>query len=415
MDIQAALGWTVLNIITLAILGFFSMQEMACVSFNKIRLQYYVSKGIKRAVWLTYLLHDPAWLFGTTLLSVNAAMFIGSECARQTYIALGLSPDLAPLTQVAIVIVFAELAPMFAARRYAEHVAMLGAPLLYATAKLLTPVLWSINIITKFVDFICGGRKTQEQVMLNQEDLQKILALQDDEIGAEPEKEDLNDVSRNIFSLRGKDAKQVMQPIRSIPAMPANATVAQTCALFQQPEVEFIPLFHRDIGHIVGIIQPRDLIRIPDTRRVRDYATAPWFITQNTTVMQILKEFRRSNRSVAVVLDDHDKAVGMITLEDLTEEIFGKMDTTKASEQRKGPQLIIDRTFPGDMKVSEFNSQFGVVLAKEGDLTLAELIENTLGHHPEVDESIYLAPFELTVKETSLTEVKKVEIFTRIK
>src|ERR1700722_3738597 len=94
-----AFSWFLLNILTIILLGFYSMQEMASVSFNRLRLQYYVSKGIKRAIWVQSLLQNPARLFGTTLISVNIAMFIGSECARRTYAALGLNPDWAPLTQ----------------------------------------------------------------------------------------------------------------------------------------------------------------------------------------------------------------------------------------------------------------------------------------------------------------------------
>ena len=101
------------------------MIEMACVSFNKVRLEYYVSKGKKRALWLSFLLHHPAYLFGTTLIGVNVALIIGSECARRFYAALGLNPDLAALTQILLVLIFAEISPMFAGRRYAEHVASL--------------------------------------------------------------------------------------------------------------------------------------------------------------------------------------------------------------------------------------------------------------------------------------------------
>src|SRR5690348_4151194 len=106
MNISEALWWTFLNLISIIVLAFFSMEEMACVSFSRLRLHYYVSQGKRRALWLNYLLQEPTRLFTTTLLSVNAAMFIGSECARQSYIALGLSPDWAPVSQVILVVIF---------------------------------------------------------------------------------------------------------------------------------------------------------------------------------------------------------------------------------------------------------------------------------------------------------------------
>lgn len=409
MDIQLALWWLFLNLVTLIALGFYSMQEMACVSFNRIRLQYYVSKGMKRALWLNYLLQNPARLFGTTLISVNAAMFIGSECAREFYIALGVTPDIAPLTQVILVVILGELSPMFAARRYAEHVALLGAPLLYATAKLLTPLLWSISWISKLVDLVSGSGKSHEQIVLNQDELQKILDSQD-EMKKEGEGEEVNAIARNIFSLRHKNARSVMQPIESFTMLPASATVIQLQKLLAKSELNFVPVYHRNHTHIVGIAYPSDYVRIASTRRIRDYTAAPWFITQHNNVVNILKEFRRNNNKVAVVLNDQGLAIGIITLDDLVEEVFGRMES---ESMPKRPPLIIERTFPASMKVGEFNDQFDVILDEDVECTLAELMIKKLGHQPEIGESIYLPPFELTVKKTSLTEVKQISITTR--
>src|SRR5262245_63138653 len=113
------------------------MIEMASVLLNLVRLHYYVSKGEKRAVLFNELLNYPSRLFGTTLIMVNSATVFGSEFSREFHEAIGLSPDLAPLTQVLLVLIFGELSPMFAARTHSEHMALLGIPLLYASAKIL--------------------------------------------------------------------------------------------------------------------------------------------------------------------------------------------------------------------------------------------------------------------------------------
>lgn len=407
-----ALWWAFLNLLSIVTLAFFSMQEMACVSFNKIRLHYYVSKGITRAVWLNYLLQNPARLFGTTLFCVNVAMFIGSECARQTYSALSIDPDFAPITQVILVVIFAELAPMFAARRYPEHLALLGAPFLYFSARLLAPVLWTIEVISKIANRIVGGSEGQAHAMLNQEDLQRILD-QDDE-GQRSEGQDVNAVARNIFSLRNKEARDVMQPINTVASLPSNATIKQLKLLLNNPSVNYIPIYHRSITHIVGIIQPRNLTQLADTRYIKDYATPPWFITQHAKAIQILKEFKLNNRNMAVVLDEQGLAIGIITLDDLTEELFGKVEDIGHRGKQQHPLFIIDRTFSGDTTVEEFNKEFGVQISPEEHLTLAELLEHTLGHQPEVGESVYIPPFELEVKEATLMEIKKITITTRL-
>lgn len=416
MDLSLALWWLFLNIISMVVLAFYSMEEMACVSLNRIRLHYYVNKGMKQAIWLNYLLQDPARLFGTTLFCVNVAMMLGSEFARQTYLALGIDPDLAPISQVILVVIFAELAPMFAARRYPEHVALLGAPILYFSAKLITPMLWCIGWISKLVNFFLGGREGHPHVVLNRDDLQRILSEQEENPVQETEGEDFNAITWNIFGLRNKVAAQIMQPINRIPLLSSNATVEQFREILENTEADFVPIYHRDPAHIIGIAMPRDLLRIPDKKRVRDYAVPPWFITVQTKLLQILKEFRHNNKTAAIVLNEQGLAAGVITLNDVVEEIFGEFPNELGINKAQLPSLplIIDRTFPGDMTVAEFNDQFEVVLDKNEELTLVELMTQSLGHQPGVGDSIYIPPFELTVKEASLMEIKKIAIKTHI-
>jgi CBS domain containing-hemolysin-like protein len=406
----SALWWLFFNLFSIVVLAFYSMMEMACVSFNKVRLNYYVSKKNQRAIWLNYLLHNPFRLFGTTLIGVNVAMFAGSECAREFHTAIGVNPDLAPLTQVALVVIFGELAPMFAARHYAEHVAMLGVPLLYLSARLMTPLLWITGLITQLSNVLFGYKKNKVEIFLSQEELQTILVEHSEEGGAGGESEEFNQVTTQIFQLRHKEAHQVDTPIQDIPRLSSNATVGEMRQLLNHVSHNYVAIYYRDIRNIVGIAFPRDLIRIGDSRRIRDYARPPWFVTQQTKISQILHQFKLNNQSVAVMLDKHGKAMGVITLDDLLREIFGEEEYTLEEKKR---HLFIARTFPGEMLIKDFNEEFGVILDSRGELTLSELFEKELGHHPTEGESVVVGPFELTAKETSLLEATSITINTR--
>jgi putative hemolysin len=393
------------------------MMEMACVSFNRVRLHYYVSKGKRRAILLNELLHQPSQLFGTTLIMVNVAMIFGSEFSREFHIALGLNPDLAPLSQVFIVLIFGELAPMFAARNYSEHIAMIGIPLLYASAKILTPVLWLLDHLTRFFSSIISGKKLETAVYLTQEELQKILEEQEEDQLYASDREQFNEITSNIFSLRHKEVGQVMIPINRVPVLPSNATIEQARVLFRSRNVNFVPIYHNERTNVVGIALPRDLIRPPDNRKVRDYSCMPWFVTQNVKLTHILKQFRNNSQEVAVIIDPQGYAIGLITLDDVIDEIFGKIThPSNGSRQKKTvKKFIIDRTFPSTYTVEDFHEQFQTWLDEDKDLTLVQLIEKHLGYRPEAGESIYIDPFEITVKETSLHSVKSVTIKTKIK
>ena len=150
--------------------AFFSMFEMAAVSFNKVRLHYHLSKNNKKAKWLLYLLEKPSRLFGTTLILVNTVLQVGSECSRRFYEAIGASPDLAPLTQVIIVMIFGELAPLFAARRHSETVAMRSIPIVYGMYWILIPIIKTTEFLTSL--FL----KSDKGRFLSRDELQKAFA-----------------------------------------------------------------------------------------------------------------------------------------------------------------------------------------------------------------------------------------------
>ncbi len=412
---STVLLWLSLTIACIVAEGFYSSLEMAIVSFNKVRLQYYVSKGYRRALWLNWLLQHPSRLLGTTLLGVNIAMQVGSECSRHLYMALDLHADLAPLTQVVLVLICAELAPGFAARRYSEHMSMLGVPLIYASAKIMTPLIWVISAISQLANRLVGGQERQSAMFLSRDEL---VAVLEDQAGEEPEadSEELNVLVRNIFSLRNKVAADIMEPINQTRSLPMDATVGQMRRALADTPAAFLPIFQRTPHNVIGIAIPRDYIKATDSDRVGQHTRSPWFITQDSTLVQILHQFRSNSQSVAVVLDKPGRAVGILTLDDVLEEVFGKITGHAAAPYpfKKQAILAIDKNFSGDTKIADFNAQYGVMLDAQETETFAELLEKVLGHPPSVNESIYIEPFRLTVKKATLLGAKTVNVKTQV-
>lgn len=408
------MGWLALNIFFLVVLAFYSMLEMACVSFNKVRLQYYVNEGSKRAEWLNYLLHTPSRLFGTTLVGVNVAMFVGSECSREFHIALGIDPNLAPITQVFVVIVFGELAPMFAARHYPEHVAMLGVPIIYFSAKLMAPLVWALGKISSLSLRLFGEKSSASNIYLSQEELIKILEDIDEEHTVNNDQDDLSGIASNIFLLRDKTVGQAMTTLSSLPMLPSNATILQMKNALRRTEVEYLPIYHRQQANIIGIAYPRDMLHLTDSDRVRQTARPPWFITEKIRLHEILKQFRFNRESIAVVLNDLGAAIGIVSLDAVLEEVFGKGREGDTHEEQLSI-FLDDRTFPGSQTVKEFNAEFHVSLGFKESLTLSDLIIDILGHPPKTGDHITVANFEMTVKEVSLLSVKSISVSSKLR
>lgn len=402
-----ALFWLLITLLCILTQGFYSMLEMASVSFNRVRLEYYVNKGIKRAIWLQKLLQKPSRLFGTVMLGVNIALQVGSQSSREFYKALNLDPDIAAITQIFFVVIIAELAPLFAAYRYAEHVIMLGMPIVYGTYRLLAPLIWFIGLLSKGVAKLVGSTKESLDPLLTREELQKILESHEEGF---VEGEEFNYVVANIFSLKNKKASHVMVPIEKIDSIPSNATIFQLRQKIGQSAASFVPIYHKTKFNVVALAFPKDLVRLGDNKIVRDYARSPWFITMTTPLIQILKQFRSNNQSVAVVLDANGFATGILSLAAILEEIFGQWGLP---EMKKPMQtIVIERSFPGNTKIADFNGEYGANIDSRGAETLAQLMITVLERLPEKDESLVIGPFEFTAEETTLLGIKTIHVKT---
>jgi len=401
-----------LTLLFVVIEAFFAMVEMACISFNKVRLQYYVSKNNRRARWLSYLLSHPVTFFGTSLICINAALQFGSESSRRFYALLHLNPDWAPLSQVLIVLIFGELAPLFAARRHAEQVAMAGIPILYFFSKILTPIIWLLDLLCRGINRLLHI-PGKAGLYLTREEIQKAVEAKEVKKSS-LERDDLGGIITNIFNLKTKGAKDLMQPLSTTQLVPSTCTVDEMRTLLKERYVPYLPIYHRDKTNVIAIAYPRDLLRLPGNKRIREYAKPPWFITEEGPILQILKQFRRNNKSIAVVLDQAGRASGILTLDEIVDEIFEQTDRWVAFGEMmpKMHPVVIDRTFPGDMKIADFNQQFSVRLDPHGVETLSELVILLLGHHPAVGETVRIDQFELTVEEAALFEAKSIAIRT---
>lgn len=397
---EIALFWLLLNIVTLICNCFFSMAEMACVSFNKVRLQYYVSKKDPRALLLNDLLKNPSNLFATTLLGVNAAMFFGSEFSRQFHTAIGIDPDWAPLSQVVIVVIFTELAPIFAARRYAEHVSLLSARLLWFFSKLMTPLLWAIKGINQCVHYLIGGKEVSSKELLTQEELHHLITGLDDE-----EVRGFDAIVSNIFSLRSQSIEEVIVPLSHLPVIPHHATVNEMRKMLKRTPVSFLPVYEKSPRNIIGIAYVRDYLRSEVNDPITKLMRQPWLITPQTEIAYLLRQFRSNRANMAVCLNSKGRAVGIVTLKDLLLLI-----TEYGQEGLGGRQVRYERTFPADITLKELNSVFDVPLVYEEAATLGEVVILEIGHQPEVGESVTVGPYTLTVKEATLFDVKSVTI-----
>jgi CBS domain containing-hemolysin-like protein len=385
------------------------MMEMAFVSFNRVRLQYHISKGNRKALWLGSLIARPAYLFGTTLIGVNFFLQLGSELSRLLYVSLGLSANLALFSQIFFVVIFAELVPMFAARSHAEQTTMIGITPIYFLSKVLSPFIWVLNGVCRFIDWIFKTSSTHAHYLTREELQRAIEEGEDKQTGAHLK--GLDTLVQNIFEIKNKSPKELMRPLSEVTMAPYNSTAKEVKNILSHAYVPFLPLYYKTPENIFGILYARDLLRLEDDSLVREIARSPWFITEKNSVFQILKQFRWNNQHLAIVLDDNGQATGTLTLDQLIEEIFHNTTPVQSFKDLK-PKIAIDRSFPIDIKVQTLNEELHLDLPNCGEDSLEDLMDHYLGHSPEKGESVLVGRYRLILENVPLLADKTIRIIS---
>lgn len=376
------------------------MMEMACVSFNRVRLQYYLTKDHKKARYINFLIRRPYRLFGTVMLGVNIALQVGSESSRNCYKALGFSPAYAPFTQIFLVVIFAELLPLTISRKVPERLALWGAPILYYSHYVFYPLIQFIGSLTEGLYYLLNIKKEKLNSTLSRDEFQKALETHHEE-------QDFNVIATNIFSLSATSADQVCLPLDQVTMLPSTANAKDLRRKIKNTDMEFIPVYHKVRKNVIGIALPKDFVnKRPDDALIHNLHS-PWFITAKSKLIRILKEFRDNRSSVAVVLNSSGEPMGILSLSAIFNILF---NTTNIAQLKPKTVSVIERTFPGNTPLEDLQKELGIELTRYGVETLAQLVLQLLDTPAEIGTSVITDNLLLEVKEVSLYGIKSVSI-----
>lgn len=400
METNSPFFWLGVNLLCIFVQGFFSMMEMACISFNRVRLQYYLTKSNKKASYINFLVRRPYRLFGTVMLGVNIALQIGSESSRTCYKLLGISPEYAPATQIILVVIFAELIPLAISRKIPEKIALKGAPILYFAHYLFYPLIQCVGGITNMIYFILNIKEETLHSTLSRDELQKTLETHHEE-------HDFNVIATNIFSLSATSVEQVCQYLDQIPILSATASVRDVCQLVRRHRLDFVPVYHKVKKNVVGIAFPKNLINRNPSDPVVPYLSSPWFMTAKSKLIHAIQEFRKNSSNVAIVLNNNGEPMGVLGLHTVFKTLF---NTRNIAQLKPKPTSLIERTFSGNTPLSAIENELDIIFMDNDCTTIEQLMLKLLDTPPEVGASIIINDLLLEVKEISLYGIKTVAI-----
>lgn len=405
-----------LIVVFLGVQAFFASSEMAIVSCSRLRLRHHAEHGDRRAAAVLRLLGQPERFLGTTLVGVNLSVIIMSTVANA--VAYGLLPEgrkhlvdvVASVPLTILIVIFGEIVPMTLARHHSWQVSWsnVGA-LTVAMRYVLLPIVAFASTISKAVAALAGGARQKRNPFVSREEL-RLLLKEGAQTGLlDPEGRRM---IHRIFDLRTTFARDIMTPLIDVVAVPADATRAQVVDLMRRSGHSHLPVYEERVDEIVGIVSAFDFFhpeRPPANARAA--MRRPRVVPESKPIDDLLLEFQLTNTSFALVVDEYGGVSGIITTEDVTEEIVGEIahehDRSDGSAQELiGGTGLID----GRLRVEEFNEQFEQKLPEEPAETVGGLIVAHLGRIPRPGETVEIAGLTMNVLEATERRVERLSI-----
>lgn len=402
--------------IVLALLGqaFFAGSEMGLISFNRIRLRHLIEQGDSKAILIQRLLDNPQRLFGTTLVGVNVCVIIGSTVASDLVNVYVTKSEtwgsvIATAIMLPLVVMFGEILPMSLFRAHSSSLVRLIIIPLRRAYWVLLPAVYAATFVSRKVAGLFGKQTERITPFSTRDELR--LLLEGRTKGEFLQKDGL-DMLRRIFDLQQTYAREVMVPLIEVSAAPDDSTVEHLVALMKKSGFSTIPVYEERVDNIVGTVHAADLMGIADRHQpVTPFVRKPYIVPETKPVDDILLEFQRRRERFAVVVDEYGGVCGILTMEDIVEEIVGEI-----ADEYEGavPQRISTRkgklVVEGRMTVREFNEEFSTEIPDEKAETIGGLLTVVTGRVPQPGEKVQQYGMEFEVLEGSDRKVSKLAI-----
>lgn len=395
--------------------AFFSGSETGLMSLNRYRLRHLADQNQRSAKAALRLLSRPERLIGVILLGNNLVNILAASIA--TVIGIRLYGDkgigIASLVLTVIVLIFAEVTPKTMAALHPERFALPATYVLEPLLKLLYPVVWLINQAANLVFRVLGLTAEQRsQYDLSTEELRIVV----NEAGTViPQRH--QQMLLNILDLEKVTVEDIMIPRNEIIGIDLEDDWEDIVNQLVESQHTRLPVYQKDINHIIGFVHLRKAVKLfqrstaANQDSLREIVREAYFVPEGTPLNTQLLNFQREKRRIALVVDEYGDIMGLITLEDLLEEIVGEFTTNPAEtsadfhRQEDGSYLV-----DGGISVRDLNRTLGWNLPTDGPKTLNGLITEYLENIPEPGTSLLLANYPVEIVQTTGNTIKTVRI-----
>jgi len=384
------------------------MSETALVALGRIKLRQMLDKKVRGAKTVKKLKENPHRLLTTILIGNNLVNIAAASIA--TAIAFQVIPNHAVAVSTGvltlIILIFGEIIPKSTATQHSEKISIFVAKPLLVLSYLLSPAIWALDLVTgRFVKPIKNQKLTEEDLKVAVDLVEESGALKKSEA----------DLIDNVFEFDDINVSEIMTPRTDILALEVNTDLNKKISSIMKAGYTRIPIYENDLNHVVGILNVKDLIPVLCKSKelsIKKIMYKPFFVPENKKINSMLKQFRKRKEHMAIVVDEHGLVTGLITLENVLEEIVGEIkdETDKANPHvvklNKNTWNVL-----GKSDIEEVNEKIKSRFKEAEDYdTISGLILDRLGRIPKEGESLVIGKFSIDIIDVEENRIVKVRI-----
>jgi putative hemolysin len=414
-------------LILILLSGAFSMAETALSAVRRSRVEQLVDEGRRGALAVQRLFRDPPRVIATVQIGITLLSFAAAAAAA-TLLAAPLVPVLealaglgtTPATILAVVLltfavaivamVLGEIVPKSIALQAPDVWALRVAPFVNFCGFLFAPLVAIVVGLSNVIVRPFGGKAKFETPFITREEFEQIIdqgaqrnEIDDEEAG----------IIKNVFDLSETPVRSVMTPRIDMTALPADAPLARTLETILESGHSRIPVYEQTVDNIVGVVHAKDLLRHFQADRsdldLHSVMRPPYFVAETKKVSELLTEMRRSKYQLAIVQDEYAGTEGLVTIEDLIEEIVGDIhDEYDVDEPEVQVLSETESLIDGRMSIDDVNDRLGLELPHKDFDTIGGLVFGLLGHEPSLGECVRQDGMEFCIERVEGRRIRTV-------
>lgn len=401
-------------VVLLCLSAFFSSAETALTTVNKMRVRTLAEAGHKQAVTLTKVIENPSKMLSTILVGNNIVNLSASSLMTTLTMqifgsrAVGIATGVLTL----LILVFGEITPKTLSTIYSEQIALSYAKVIYILMIIFTPVIFFVNQLSLGILLLLRIDPNKKKDPITEDELRTIVEVSHEEGVIESEEKKM---INNVFDFGDSLAKDIMVPRIDMVMVEVNSTYEEIIEIFREERFTRVPVYENTTDNVVGIINMKDLILYDKKEEfaVRNFLREPLYTYEFKKTAELMVEMRKTFNNIVIVLDEYGATAGLITLEDMLEEIVGEIRDEYDQDEEDEVQEVAPGEYvvEGSMKLDDLNDMLGLKLESEDYDSIGGLVIGILDHLPEDGEEVTYENLRLVVERMEKNRIDKIHLY----